>query len=637
MCGISGYILKNRVEDASGWKGALMRAIRMRGPDDEGACSVDRVSREMWIYATERSMPVVQKSAHFLSGSRHRHDAAFFHSRYAIIDISAGGHQPFVSQDGEVVVVFNGEIYNYLELKEELQALGVSFWTSSDTEVLVEGYRYWKDALWPKLNGFWAVALYDKRDNRIVFSRDRLGVAPLYYRETEEGLFFSSVIAPLVDLAPRAEVDKNAVSGFIDTGYKDVDDTTMYEGVFSFPAGSFAVIEASGVMWRKEGLRRFWDLPKTPWKEKDISFKEAVSQVHDTFMNAVQVRLRADVNVAFELSGGMDSSSIVAAAAQMSSAKITAFTLKVKGRDESFFARSVARRYGVDLRVMSGLEASLPEECESFSRIMEEPYDTPANFTHHLMLNKIKAEGFQVLLTGAGGDETFAGYEASFWPAILKEARACGGDFKKRAEHYEYIRRWATWQESRRTLENGFRKILRYSRKLSVPERPEGCSAAHQYYAGYGKKTFFEQRLFHVKTALLPYYLRSTDHYTMHIPLEHRFPMLDYRLVELGVKMPVSYLFRDGWTKYVLRRAMAPYLPHDVVWRRKKYGFPFDFKRYFHGKEDVWGPYMKGLSSCGVEADKYGTYVLLAKTNPVLLWRLISAGVWTSGIDKELL
>ncbi len=613
-----------------------MRAIRLRGPDDEGACLIDRSSREVHSYATEQSMPAVQKSAHFLFGSTTAHDVAFFHSRYAIIDVSAGGHQPFVSQDGALSAVFNGEIYNYLELKEELTALGVSFWTSSDTEVLVEGYRYWKEDLWPKLNGFWAVVLYDKRENRVVFSRDRLGVAPLYYRETQEGLFFSSLIDPLVELAPRAKIEMNTVSGFIDTGYKDIDDRTMFEGVLSFPAASSAVIDMPEVVWRKEGSRCYWDLPKERWEEKDISFEEAVLNVHDTFMDAVRLRLRADVNIAFELSGGMDSSSIVAAAAQLSNNKITAFTMKVRNKDEEPFARLVAKRYGIDLRVMSGLEALLPGGCEDFSRVMEEPYDTPANFTHHVMLKKIKAEGFHVLLTGAGGDEVFAGYEASFWPALLKEARAAGGLAKQWAERYEHIRRRATLKESQKTCMNALRKILRISKKAALMPAMPFISVAHRYHAGYGKMSFVDQRRFHLKTALLPYYLRSTDHYTMNIPLEHRFPMLDYRLVELGFKMPASFLFRDGWTKYVLRRAMAPYLPKQVLWRRKKFGFPFDFDGYFGGRKSVWAPYMNDLSSQGVDMSVHGDYAVLAKTDPALLWRLISTGVWLKGIEKEL-
>ncbi|MBF0620229.1 MAG: hypothetical protein HQL19_08695 [Candidatus Omnitrophica bacterium] len=182
----------------------MLALIRPRGPDDEGACLIARQDANFKLFATEHSNPLVQEALPRLAAdASFGHDAVFVHTRFAVIDPSSKGHQPYVSADGNVVGVFNGEIYNYVELREALKKEGGVFQTFSDTEVLVEGYRIWGQALWPRMNGFWAVALYDRRDQKIVLCRDRLGVAPLYWRETEEGVFFSSLIGPLLSVGGR--------------------------------------------------------------------------------------------------------------------------------------------------------------------------------------------------------------------------------------------------------------------------------------------------------------------------------------------------------------------------------------------------------------------------------------------------
>ncbi|MCH2401298.1 MAG: hypothetical protein MK364_19440, partial [Pirellulales bacterium] len=174
------------------WISTLLRSIQQRGPDDEGVCRIARPDRRIWRYATERSSPAVTSQYDHYAAAGPAHDTALLHTRYSIIDLNDRSHQPFVSRDGSTCAVFNGEIYNYLEVRAQLESAGVQFRTSSDTEVLVEGYALWKDEVWQHLNGFWAVALYDRSDGSIVLSRDRLGLAPLYYYDAGQGFFFAS-------------------------------------------------------------------------------------------------------------------------------------------------------------------------------------------------------------------------------------------------------------------------------------------------------------------------------------------------------------------------------------------------------------------------------------------------------------
>jgi len=635
MCGIAGYILRAPTgHQSAGYIDALLGPIRQRGPDDEGLSLINREKRSVQAFRTDQTslklspLPPPGKEL-----GLPLHDAALIHTRYSIIDLTEGGHQPFVSSDGTITAVFNGEIYNYLELREELSAQGVAFRTLSDTEALVEGYRLWGHDLWNRMNGFWAVALYDVRSDEMVFSRDRIGVAPLYYRELPEGFFFASLIQSLIDISPGdVEMDRDVVEGFVQTGIKDHDQSTFYRQIRSLPSLTTVTLPRGG--WRlSEGTaKRYWDFPAARLKPGDLSFEEAVQRYRDIFFNAVDLRLRADVKVAFELSGGLDSSSVVAAAAMMRK-DITTYTVSIRGADEEPYARAMLERYPLDYRVLKHLEGDFKSECGAFARIMEEPYDNPNAYSHHCMLRRMKAEGVSVVVTGAGGDEVLAGYEASFWPKAYEELRRNG--FFWTAEWYEFRRRFMTLRKTRETLAHYLADIPGYLRRRLVRPKPlsaDGAvTAAGEYRKSYGRLSFHEQALYHFRVALVPFYMRSSDHFTMSIPIEHRFPLLDYRMVELGLQMPIPYLFRGGWTKYLLRKAMEPYLPDRILWRRKKMGFTFPYRLYFGEHADVFQPRWDRFHERQVLTEGTGSYQNLLERDPVKLWRILSTAIWLAG------
>lgn len=627
MCGIAGYISKKTISKPPVEIDLLMDPIRRRGPDDEGVCLISRSSGSKTQYRTDLTVPEkAARLAHYKDeGAYSDHDIAFLHTRYSIIDLSEGGHQPFVSSDGSVICIFNGEIYNYIELKEELSGQGVVFKTTSDTEVLVEGYRVWGEGLWEKMNGFWAVALYDLRRKQLILSRDRIGVAPLYYRETPEGLFFSSAIQSLINIDGRAVTDDDVIAGFLETGIKDHDDTTFYSEVKSIPSRSVVTFDIGSSSIRDANVRRFWDFPQERMKSSDISFRDAVWKYHDTFLEAVKIRLRADVKVAFELSGGLDSSSCVAAAAVIKSSDITTYTAKIKGADEEPYARSMLKKYPIDYRVIKDIEDNFVKDHGKFSRLMEEPYDNPNDYTHNVMLQRMKGDGVHVVVTGAGGDEVLAGYESSFWPKAYLEMKSRGGKAYLMADWYEFCRRFKTLKTSYNTLKHyavdPFKYMGKYFSKRSN-EKDHTPSKARDYVNRYRDMTFHERALYHFNVALVPYYMRSSDHFTMGIPIEHRFPLLDYRIVELGLSMPPEYLFRSGWTKYLLRKAMQPYLPEKILWRRKKMGFTFPYKKYFAENKDVFKPYLRDVPG------NVPGYDDMLKKNPQELWRYLSVSIW---------
>ena len=639
MCGIAGYILKTPSKEVSKKIPVLLNSIRQRGPDDEGVCLISRKNNLAKFYQTERTVRTLDSSLEpFGHGpSTICHDLALIHTRYSIIDLTSGGHQPFVSSDSSVVLIFNGEIYNYLELRRDLSNLGASFRTFSDTEVLIEGYRIWGHELWSKLNGFWAVALYDFNTRSLSLSRDRLGVAPLYYRENKEGVYFASSIQSLVDVEPTTlEIDEDKVVGFIQTSLKDFDNSTFYHQIKSVSPATVVTLGQETCRVQDAKTSQYWFMPRSRLTPQDLSFDEAVNLYRDTFFEAVDIRLRADVNVAFELSGGLDSSSIVAAAAVLRKNEITTFTIQVPEANEEPYARSIREKYqGIDYRVLSDTEDSFLSEKHLISRIMQEPFHSPNIYTHFKMRQQMKNEGVSVVLTGSGGDELLGGYESNFWPQASAELRKSG--YAWQAEWYDIARHYRKggWRglisgECRR-LKGPIRQLAdKFGLlKLLRPYSNGDLTDAEKYKERYHTQlSFHEQTLFNWNIGYIPYYLRSNDHFTMAIPLEHRFPFFDYRMMEIGLQMPVGYLFKDGWTKYILRKAMAPYLPEKIVWRKTKMGFPFGYERFLSVHRDLFKPAVKQLGNFWVRHEESEDYNKILNKDPKKLWRLYSTALW---------
>ncbi|MBL8014515.1 MAG: hypothetical protein JNN05_11770, partial [Candidatus Omnitrophica bacterium] len=495
-----------------------------------------------------------------------------------------------------------------------------------------EGYRLWGDALWERMNGFWAVALFDMQSRQLILSRDRVGVAPLYYRETDDGFYFASCLQSLINIDPNGlSINHDVVDGFIETGFKDYDQTTYYEQIRSVAARSVVALGPNQWSLNDGRTKVYWDFPQKRLTRHEISFPQAVDKFRKIFFDAVHLRLRSDVKVAFELSGGLDSSSVVAAAAILQKSNITTYTAKIKDADEEPYARAMLEKYKINYRVLEHLESDFVKDYQSFSSVMEEPFDNPNAYTHYRMLLAMKKEGVHVVVTGAGGDEVLAGYEASFWPKAYEELRRAGGASYLRADWYEFCRRFKTIPRARKTLSHYLfdsMKRLSVSKENPVPLDSSGGTTAAKYQRQYHRLSFHEQCLFHFNVALLPYYMRSSDHFTMGIPVEHRFPMLDYRMIELGLTLPTDYLFCNGWTKFILRKAMEPYLPKDIVWRRQKMGFTFPYKTFFEAKRDSFEHAFSSVTDARLRLKRQGGFDELLNADAQKLWRLLSTAIW---------
>jgi asparagine synthase (glutamine-hydrolysing) len=624
MCGICG-IVSLRAEPVRGVELlAMSRAIEHRGPDDEGFALINSRSGKSWYYAGSRTTPEIRHIRPTFEPERHPSaNIGLGHGRFSIIDLSAAGHQPFISSDESCCVVFNGEIYNYLELREELVRSGVSFRSKSDTEVLVESYKLWGVECFKRFNGFWAVALYDFAKRQLLLSRDRIGKKPLFWARFGDSIYFASEIKALLrvkSVSEQAKVDERSAFIWLAYGKKDIGNITSFEGVYSLPAGTWTFIDQDF----PNRLIRFWDLPCKRIKESDISIQEASTHLRRLLEDAVRIRLRADVPVAVELSGGLDSSTLVALAATVSKRQVQTFTVRFpeKQWNEEPFARSLADRFDVGYNVLDSPIDRFWNNITAFTWLEEEPYHAPNLQTNQEVWGVMREQGMKVSLNGAGGDELLGGYRHHFAPAQLELLSQ--GNFSC------FICNLMKHKESSNIFQSGWRIAFSALRRLSqsVPHLTAFRSRLwfrhlqfQSHFPNPVQSNLLSDFLYNDMTnMLMPYWLRSGDRGYMGVPLEVRAPFLDYRVVEFAFRLPISYLVRNGWHKWILRKAMEDILPTDVAWRRNKMGFPFDFDRFYRKSRAILELIFREADNPYVNKRLLGSFTCDWRVISFLLW-----------------
>jgi asparagine synthase (glutamine-hydrolysing) len=587
MCGITGIIDLERLPVPAAELLAMTQAIAHRGPDDEGYVLIDQSGAACATFAGSGSPAEIRTQLPRFSATSSVPGAniALGHRRFSIIDLSASGHQPFFDREKMVCVVFNGEIYNYLELREELIARGAAFYTQSDTEVLLEAYKHWSTGCFSRFNGFWAIALYDFKKKLLLLSRDRIGKKPLYWTKLGSRVYFASEIKALLriqEIHARRKVNEESVFYWLACGLKDLNFTTCFEGIHTLLSGCWTIVDRGF----PDHPQTFWRVPIERLSERDISPEEAADTLRDTLADAVRIRLRSDVPLSIELSGGMDSSTLVALAARYRPNEISTYTVRFPEtkRNEEPFAHSVALRYNTDQQVLDPPMEGFWSRILSFTYLEEEPYHSPNLQTNQVIWEQMRSRGTKVSLNGAAGDENFAGYPGYCLLAQTENLLHC--------RFYKYVKNSILYSQRRTGLKTLLQPLGKLTRELLQRLRAatvagSGRSNLPPYFRGPAYSKFREpltlsEALYRDMTNdLMPYWLRSGDRGYMGVPLEVRCPFLDYRVVELAFRLPITYLFRDGWHKWILRKAVEDLLPQDVVWRRRKMGFPFPRARFF--------------------------------------------------------
>ena len=546
--------------------------------------------------------------------------------RLSILDLSEAGHQPMVSQDGQYVLVFNGEIFNYVELRDELRKLGHQFRSSGDSEVLLAAYREWGRECLPKLNGMWAFVIYDRRHRRLFGSRDRFGVKPLYYSRDHTVIQFASEIKALrASGYQRVGINWRIASRFLLEGRLDSHNETFYDGIEQIPPGSGFEVGLDGA-WHQW---TFWTLDALP---KTIA-PDPAATFGDLFEDSVRIRMRSDVPVGVCLSGGLDSTAIICAAARhrdesagTQPESLQAFCYMAKEFDESTYIADTLLQTHAQLRQLETSPAELWNDVRKVLWFQDEPVHTMTAVVGYQLMRLAASQGIRVVLNGQGADETIGGYSSYFqdyWVSLLQQGRvgaawqavkayteAHGGNSRARMtaaasrciswEMYK-IGSYRTWAQARRQAR--IRQNPWFSGDLTqhfISEDTPPSSAA--------LSTALKQS---VISAPLPLYLRIEDRNSMAHSVEARLPFLDYRLVSFVCGLSDEWKVRGPWNKYVLREGMKGRIPESVRSRVDKMGFPTASKKWF--AHDLYEPLREILASRTLrERGIYNTGALIA-------------------------
>ncbi|WP_207485297.1 asparagine synthase (glutamine-hydrolyzing) [Arenibaculum pallidiluteum] len=546
MCGIAGIVARHGGLEVGRLIREMTTRVRHRGPDDEGWLVEGRV--------------------------------ALGHRRLAILDLSAAGHQPMTSADGRFAITYNGEIYNFIELRSELEAMGHRFRTGTDTEVVLTAFAAWGPECLARLNGMWSFAIHDRLRRTIFASRDRFGEKPFYYVRTEACFAFGSEIRQLLPLLPSTRANAALVADFLLTGSPAQSTETFFEGVSSLAAGHFLVYDIKA---DRCAHGRYYSLAERLAAADPSPAEEPVAALRRTFEDAVRLRLRSDVQVGACLSGGLDSSSISLIAARQNARAgarfnaVTAISEDPRNNEETYAAevvkagdlRWITTRPGYD-----DFRALLPHVVEH----QEEPFPGPSICMQAFVMRAARENGVVVLLDGQGGDETLLGYERYCSPycyALWREK----GILEAIRGAREAIRNTAgmsAWRLIAQSLlwfvpAARYRYFIRRGRYLSPRPALPG-------WVGSFARSCLDVRalqILEMEATGLPALLRYEDKNSMAYSVEARLPFLDHRLVEQCISLEPQLKMQGGWTKWVLRRAMADLLPEGIAWRRNKIGF----------------------------------------------------------------
>lgn len=493
-------------------------------------------------------------------------DISLGHLRLSILDLDQRSNQPY--SYNHLKIVFNGEIYNFAEIKQELVALGYGFETASDTEVLIKGFSEWGKEILPKLNGMFAFVIYDIIKKNIFCARDRLGVKPFYYYWKDGEFEICSQLRPLINSSSK--VSNDAVSIYLDCGYVP-SPYSIIEDVFKLSPGNYMEIDLEN---QTKIIKEYWNLK--PVVIRDISFEEAKTELHELLIDAVKIRLHADVPLGAFLSGGIDSALVSAIASKISKAPINTFTIGFEDPkfDESKVAAEFAKIIGSNhIETICG-----PNDALAMINKLIEVYDEPfadSSALPSLLLNSITKQYVTVALSGDGGDESFIGY----WHLLLVEKF-------KRISFIPYFARkflnnfkWYKIFKTRPETINGIlgskdenELIARIFTSFDSLQKNKNSNWLEHYkiYKNLAKAPLQRAADLNVKLWLENDSNVKVDRASMASSVEVRSPFLDYRIIDFARTLPLSYRYRNGVTKKIVRDILSEYIPENVFNQPKK-------------------------------------------------------------------
>ena len=543
MCGLAGYIGKSppNKKDLS----LTSKILKHRGPDNSGTY--------------EHSLK--------------EQNVTLLHRRLSIIDLKTRADQPYFFK--ETVLIFNGEIYNYLEIREILKDLGHTFKTSSDTEVLIHALYEWEEKALEKLEGMWAFAWYNEVSGNLLLSRDRFGEKPLYFWNKNNGWYFSSEIKGLSTLANKSlTINENHLLRNLVNGYKSLYKTreTFFHDVKELPAGTFIKIDPNGI----GSPKKYWQ-PNFQENNK-FSYEDLVSIVKEKLIKAVKIRMRSDVPVAFCMSGGVDSNCLISIASKILDCDVHGFT--IVNTDSRYEEQSIVNQSVKELDIKhTSVELSQFKFLDNLRSLInhhDAPVYTISYYIHWQLMRAISNNGYKVTISGTGADELFTGYydhhnlylyEISKNEKLFKKSLEAWDKYVKPIVRNPFLKDPKLYFNNSSFRDHNFMSSDFYESCLISKWREEFSEDK------YVDNILRNRMLNEIFTETVPVILHEDDLNAMCFSMENRSPFLDRDLFDLASSIPTEYLIRDGRAKAILRDAMRGIVPNIVLDERKKVGF----------------------------------------------------------------
>jgi asparagine synthase (glutamine-hydrolysing) len=578
MCGICGIINSNRPIETDQLL-SMTRVLRHRGPDDEGFILGNTEQNIIKTFHHDETIDSI-KSRTLRLENNFNANFGFGFRRLSILDLSENGHQPMQFEEASLWIVFNGEIYNYLELREELKQYGYKFNSNTDTEVILKAYHKWGEDCVHKFNGMWAFAIWDSKNKQLFCSRDRFGIKPFYYffKEKEQFIFASEVksILHLIKTIP----DQQSLFDYFAYGYSDHNERTFFYNFKQLRGGHNLILRNGNL-----SISRYHWIKSQPCQD---SFEKAKEKLRELLFDAVRIRLRSDVPLGYALSGGIDSSSIVAIASKINSGSNNTFSIIYPGDkvDESFYIKKVIEKTGVSPHFVSPTMKNFMDDFQNFTYQIEQPFTGLSHFGDFKLRELIKSNCVTVSLDGQGADEIVTGYYDSFsiyYQGLLRQGKLLpfinAKDISLKNEMKILIKDLFI-------KKNDINSIFKKYNYLNFAEVSIDYISRDYAFNDKIKGEFLNQKLYlKLKYTSIPTLLTKADKIAMANSVESRYPFLDYRVAEYALNLPAKYKIHNGFTKYILRESVKDLLPIEVYDRTDKVGFEIPtnkFKNNFH-------------------------------------------------------
>ncbi len=582
MCGICGiYTDKDSIKENIV---AMNSLLRHRGPDDEGYLAVNDATGEYKNLSGGDSVEKIKKLLPRISKPDFNNYNLFLgHRRLSIIDLSENGHCPMSDNSGKIWITYNGEIYNYIEIRAELEEFGYKFKSNCDTEIIIYSYLHWGENCLNKFNGMWAFAIWDGRSNKLFLSRDRFGVKPLYYYHKNSVFAFCSEIKPLIlAMNEKAEIREEKLPFFVLYGNRLNSEDTYLKNIKSLQHSHYLIFSGGKIT-----VKKYYEIPEKTLCTNEEELKENLTGL---FSDSIKLRFRSDVKVGTCLSGGLDSSSIVAFSNLIDQKGIETFSAvwSDPACDETRYIDLVNERFGSHPNKIEPKESDFAEVFKRIHYSQEIPTEGPGLYPQWHVMKKAAGK-VKVLLDGQGGDEVFGGYYqlGVYLRSLIRDKKA-SDIFKDAFSYISFLNSNGIHSFSSWLFPGFYNKFIRANLseqfKIFNPSLISDIPKKQLFYDIEPPKKYnyyLNNLSYHfINNLTIPSLLHYEDRSSMAFSIESRVPFLDYRLVEFGINLAPRHLVDKNITRPLYRKAIEPYLPGEIANRRDKLGYPVPFTKW---------------------------------------------------------